>query len=68
MRNQSIIMSEAISCLLEKFGPLETEVFISGLLREPLDYTKWQRDHLFQDMPLQELNRQAAQYVREHDV
>ena len=45
MHNQSIIMSEAISCLLEKPEPLETEVFISNLLREPLDYTKWQRDH-----------------------
>ena len=67
MRSQSIIMNEAISCLLEKLGPLETEVFISGLLREPLDYTKWQREHLFQDMTLQELNSQAAQYARDHD-
>ena len=68
MRNQSIIMSEAISCLLEKLGPLETEVFISNLLREPFDYTKWQRDHLFQEMSLQELNSQAAQYAKEHHV
>ena len=68
MRNQSIIMTEAISCLLEKLGPLETEVFISNLLREPFDYTKWQRDHLFQDMPLHELNSKAAQYVKEHYV
>ncbi|MCL2625076.1 MAG: hypothetical protein FWD31_15550 [Planctomycetaceae bacterium] len=68
MRNQNVIMSDAISCLLEKLGPLETEVFISNLLREPFDYTKWQRDHLFQEMSLQELNSQAAQYVKEHDV
>jgi len=68
MRNQNVIVSEAISCLLEKLGPLETEVFISNLLREPFDYTKWQRDHLFQDVSLQELNRQAAQYVKEHYV
>ena len=68
MRNQNIIRSEAISCLLEKFGPLETEVFISNLLREPFDYTKWQRDHLFQEMSLQDLNSKAAQYVKEHYV
>jgi len=68
MRNQNIIRSEAINCLLEKLGPLETEIFISNLLREPFDYTKWQRDHLFQDMPLHELNRNAAQYVKEHYV
>ena len=59
-------MSEAIHCLLEKLGSLETEVFISNLLREPFDYTKWQRDHLFQDMSLHELNSKAAQYVKEH--
>jgi len=68
MRNQNVIMSDAISCLLEKLGHLETEVFISNLLRDPFDYTKCQRDHLFQDMSLQELNSQAAQYVKEHDV
>ena len=68
MRNQNIIMSEAICCLLEKLGPLETEVFISNLLREPFDYTKWQRDHLFQDMSLHELNNMAAQYVKMHYV
>ena len=68
MRNPKIIKSEAISCLLEKLGPLETEVFISHLLREPFDYTEWQREHLFQDTPLQELNSTAAQYVKEHYV
>ncbi|MCL2118135.1 MAG: hypothetical protein FWH27_06865 [Planctomycetaceae bacterium] len=66
MRSQNIIMSEAICCLLEKLGPLETEVFISHLLREPFDYTQWQRDHLFQGMSLRELNRTAAQYVKDH--
>jgi len=66
MRNQNIIMNEAISCLLEKLGPLETEVFISNLLREPFDYTQWQRDHLFQGTSLHELNSKAAEYVKEH--
>ena len=68
MRNQNIIKNEAMSYLLEKLGPLETEVFISNLLRESFDYTKWQRDHLFQDAPLHELNPRAAQYVKEHYV
>ena len=66
MRSQSIIKSEAISCLLEKLGPLETEVFISNLLREPFDYTQWQRDHLFPGMPLHQLNSMAAQFVKDH--
>jgi hypothetical protein len=32
---------------VEKLGALETEVFISHLLREPFDYTEWRRDNLF---------------------
>ena len=68
MRNQNIIKSEALTCLLEKLGPLETEIFISNLLRESFDYTQWQRDHLFQEMSLHELNSKAAQYVQQHYV
>ena len=66
MRNQNIIKSEAMSCLLDNLGPLETEVFISSLLREPFDYTQWQRDHLFRGMSLHQLNNMAAQYVKDH--
>jgi hypothetical protein len=52
--------------LLEKLGSLETEVFVSHLLREKFDYTKWRRDNLYADMPLHELNQKAAQYAKEH--
>ena len=46
MRSTSVIVEEGVSCLLEKLGSVETEVFISYFLREPFDYTKWQRDNL----------------------
>jgi len=52
--------------LLEKLGALETEIFISNLLREPFDYTKWRRDNLYADTPLHELNQKAAQFAKEH--
>jgi len=68
IRNQSIIISEAIEYLLKKFGPLETEVFISSLSRDPFDYTKWRRDNLYKDAPLHELNKKAARYAKEHHV
>ena len=67
MRSPDVIMSEGVDCLLEKLGILETEIFISNLLRKkPFDYTEWRRDHLFPGMSPNELNRQAAQYAREH--
>jgi hypothetical protein len=47
---------------------LETEVFISNLLREPFDYTKWRRDNLYENLSLHELNQKAAQYAKEHPL
>jgi hypothetical protein len=66
MRNTAVIVNDGMRYLLEKLGSLETEVFVSHLLREPFDYTKWRRDNLYTDMPLHELNRKAAQYAKEH--
>ena len=65
MYNTAAIMREGMNCLLEKLGVIETEIFISHLLREPFDYTQWRRDHLYNGVSLHELNRQAAQYAKE---
>jgi type IV secretory pathway VirB4 component len=65
MRNTAVIMSEGINCLLNHLGSVETEIFISNLLKEPFDYTEWQREH-FTSISLEAFNRQAAQYDREH--
>jgi len=66
MSDTAVIMSRGMNCLLEKLGVLETEIFISHLLREPFDYTKWRRDNLYGDMSLHELNQKAAQYAKDH--
>jgi len=54
-------MNDGINCLVERLGVIETEIFISQLIREPFDYTKWQRDH-YADMSLSELNKRAVEY------
>ena len=66
MNDTTAIMNKGMNYLLEKLGALETEIFISRLLREPSDYTKWRRDNLYTDMSLQELNQKAAQYAKDH--
>jgi hypothetical protein len=66
MSDTAVIMSRGMNCLLEKLGVLETEIFISHLLREPFDYTKWRRDNLYDNMSLHELNQKAAQYAKDH--
>ena len=65
MNNTAVIMNKGIIHLLEKLGALETEIFISNLLREPLDYTKWRRNNLYTNMSLHELNQKAANFAKD---
>ena len=68
MNDSATIVNKGMNCLLEKLGVLDTEIFISHLLREPFDYTKWRRDNLYDDMSLHELNQKAAKYAKEHSA
>jgi len=58
MRNVTVIRKEGMDCLVKSFGVLETEVFISSLLRENFDYTEWQREY-FADQPLDDFFKQS---------
>lgn len=59
------ILNEGITCLLERLGTVETERFISILIREKFDYTKWRRDY-FDDMDADDFNRAATNYAKAH--
>jgi len=61
MRTTAAILNDGMDCLLERLGVLETEIFISHILREPFDYTEWQKQH-YADISVQELNRKAVEY------
>ena len=63
MRSTAAILNDGMNCLLEKLGVLETEIFISHILRESFDYTAWQKEH-YTDISVHELNRKAAEYAR----
>jgi len=52
--NDTILSQNAIKCLIKNFGVVQTERFISMIIREPFDYTEWQQD-LFNDMTVEEL-------------
>jgi len=49
MMNDTILGQSALKCLIDNFGILQTERFISIIIKEPFDYTKWQKD-LYGDM------------------
>ena len=62
MNNDITLVQNALNILNEKLGLVETEKFISLINRnEGFDYTKW-REHLFEDMTVEELSKKAMEY------
>jgi len=53
--------------LLEALGELEAERFISLVMREPFDYTKWQRS-LWTDKSVAEISGSAMRFRKEPDM
>jgi hypothetical protein len=58
MRTESVIMKDGMDALIEKLGPLDTERFISRIIKEEFDYSEWQKN-LFKGKTLNELSRDA---------
>jgi hypothetical protein len=61
MKTDTVIRSEGMRILSEQMGLVEAERFISLILREPFNYTEWQRN-LYESMPLEELGTKAMEY------
>ena len=55
------IMDMGISCLIKNLGTIETEQFISVLIREKSDYTKW-RQQYFADVSSDDFHEAAVAY------
>ena len=59
--NDTLLGHSAMQCLIENFGIVQTERFISLMLKEPFDYTKWQKD-LYSDKSVDEIFRAASDW------
>ncbi len=59
------IIDKGMNCLMEKLGVIETEQFISVIMREQFDYTKWQREK-FDNVGSDDFNQTAVAYAKEH--
>lgn len=58
------IRVNGIAALIASLGEVQAERFISLILREPFDYTQWQKK-LWVDTSLEDLSRMAMEYRRE---
>ncbi|MBI1295079.1 hypothetical protein GC175_08985 [bacterium] len=50
--------------LVDALGEVDAARFVSLMLREPSDYTKWQR-HLWEDRTVEEISQAAMNHVRD---
>ncbi|MBQ6503997.1 MAG: hypothetical protein IJI57_08820 [Flexilinea sp.] len=62
---QNEILNDGVNWLRQKFGDVGTEMFISMIIREKFDYTRW-RKQFFGDKTVSEINEEAAEYSRNH--
>jgi hypothetical protein len=58
MYAEMALRNEGMKILINNLGPVEAERFISLIIREPFDYTEWQKD-LFNGMSVKELSNLA---------
>jgi hypothetical protein len=61
MTTDAEIKMKGFQALLDSLGALEAERFIALLLREPFDYTQWQRS-LWMDKSVQEISAAASKF------
>ncbi|GHU60803.1 hypothetical protein FACS1894121_1490 [Bacteroidia bacterium] len=58
MYTETALRNAGMKTLISTLGNVEAERFISLIIREPFDYTEWQRN-LFADMSVKELSNLA---------
>jgi len=54
------IRMKGMQVLIDALGEVHAEKFITLIMREPFDYTKWQRD-LWNDKSVEEISKMAMQ-------
>ncbi len=63
MTSTAEIMNRGMKCLTEQMGIVEAEQFISIIIREKFDYTKWQRDYFDTKTP-EEISAEASSFEK----
>ena len=61
MKTDTVIRNEGMKVLIKHLGKVEAERFISLIIREPFDYTKWQKG-LWEDRSVKEISEAAMNF------
>ncbi len=55
------IKLKGMEALINTLGEVNAEKFVTLMMREPFDYTEWQRD-LWNDKSVEEISKMAMEY------
>lgn len=61
MRTDTELRVDGLRALAEALGAVEAERFVTLMLREPFDYTQWQRD-LWPNKTVEEISMAAMEF------
>ena len=67
MMTDTILKCKGMESLTQSLGMVEAERFIALILREPFDYTVWQRD-LYKDVTLDDFYKRVKQFRKQSNV
>ena len=63
MNSDTALKNEGMKVLAEQLGLVNAERFIALMIREPFNYTEWQRS-LFLNVPLDKFLKEAMDFRR----
>ena len=59
--NDTVLKNKGMKVLTDQLGLVNAERFIALMIREPFNYTEWQRN-LFKDVPLDDFLKDAMKF------
>ena len=67
IRTDSVVKRDGMNILLTGLGKVDAERFISLIIKEPFEYTEWQKD-LFSDETVRELSDVAMDFINNQNT
>jgi len=70
MLADTVLRDSGMKILKEKLGLMEAERFVTLILREPFDYTKWRQNFVkkFENMSVEDASKLAMQDCASHSA
>ncbi len=66
MANSTVeLMNRGMRCLTSQMGIVDAELFVSIIIQEKFDYTKWQREYFDKKTP-EEISQEASKFEKDH--